>query len=98
MKHIQTFEDFLNEGGPHEAPGSVYGATSTNTSTGSKHNKGFVITNGEEWYAGAKNYLAFAKHYSQSNLYPTYDRAQKALFDEIPDKTVKDKKLKIERF
>jgi hypothetical protein len=61
-------------------------------------NKGFVITNGKEWYAGAKNHLVFAKHHSQTNLYPTYDKAQMALLNEIPDKIVKDKKLEIEEY
>jgi hypothetical protein len=55
---------------------------------------GFVITNGNEWYAGAKDYLKFAKHKSQSNLYPTKEKAEKAL-SEIPDNIIKEKKLKI---
>jgi len=58
----------------------------------------FVITNGKEWYAGAKDYIKFAKHDSQSNLYPTYSSAQKVLFDEIPDSVVKTKQLKVQRY
>ena len=58
----------------------------------------FVITNGKEWYAGLKDYIVFAKHNSQSNLYSTYSSAQKVLFDEIPDNVVKEKQLKIKRF
>ena len=60
-------------------------------------NKGWVITNGEEWYAGAKNYIKFAKHKSQSNLYPTKEKAEKAL-SEIPDEIRKEKNLKIKEF
>jgi precorrin-6B methylase 1 len=59
-------------------------------------NKGWVITNGEEWYAGAKDYLKFAKHKSQSNVYPTYSSAKIALFTEIPDEIRKDKQLTLE--
>ena len=55
---------------------------------------GFVITNEKEWYAGAKNYLVFAKHKSESNLYPTKEKAEKAL-SEIPDNIIKEKNLKI---
>ena len=101
MKHIQTFESFVSEGGPMDALGSAYGAFQTSklkTSGKTNSDEFFVITNDKEWYAGSKNYLAFAKHHSESNLYPTYASAQKALFDEIPDSTVKDKKLKVKRY
>ena len=100
MKHLKTFESFLNEGGPMDALGSAYGAFQSLKlkTSGKLPDEVFVITNDKEWYAGSKNYLAFAKHHSESNLYPTYDSAQKALFDEIPDSTVKDKKLKVKRY
>jgi hypothetical protein len=91
----------LHEGGPMDALGSVYGAFQTKkptTTTTSKNEESFVITNGKEWYAGSKDYIKFAKHKSQSNLYPTYSSAQKVLFDEIPDNVVKEKQLKIKRF
>ena len=91
----------LHEGGPMDALGSVYGAFQTqkpSTTTIPKKEESFVITNGKEWYAGAKDYVKFAKHNSQSNLYPTYSSAQKVLFDEIPDNVVKEKQLKIKRF
>jgi hypothetical protein len=100
MKHIHTFESFLNEGGAFDAFGSAYGAfqTSKTSNHSSKLKDGWVITNGKEWYAGSKGYLAFAKVEGESNLYPTYDSAQKALFDEIPDKVTKEKRLKIEKY
>jgi hypothetical protein len=91
----------LYEGGPMDALGSVYGAFQTqkpSTTTIPKKEESFVITNGKEWYAGAKDYIKFAKRNLQSNLYPTYSSAQKALFDEIPDNVVKEKQLKIKRF
>ena len=93
----------LHEGGPMDALGSAFGAfqtqkASTTPSAPRKKEDSFVITNGEEWYAGSKNYLQFAKHNSQSNLYPTYNSAQKALFDEIPDDVVKTKQLKVQRY
>ena len=56
---------------------------------------GFVITNGKEWYAGSKNYVAFAKVSGESNLYPTYEKAKHAIEKEIPQEVVKTKQLKI---
>ena len=95
--------NILHEGGPMDALGSAFGAfqtqkTSTTSPAPIKKEDSFVITNGKEWYAGSKNYLQFAKHNSQSNLYPTYSSAQKALFDEIPDDVVKTKQLKVQRY
>ena len=58
---------------------------------------GFVITNEKEWYAGVKNYLKFAQYKSESNLYPTKEKAEKAL-SEIPDEIRKEKNLKIKEF
>jgi hypothetical protein len=58
---------------------------------------GFIITNDKEWYAGAKDYIKFAKYKSQSNLYPTKEKAEKAL-SEIPDNIIKEKNLKIKKF
>lgn len=99
----EEISKILHEGGPMDALGSTFGAfqtqkTSTTPSTPRKKEDSFVITNGKEWYAGSKNYLQFAKHNSQSNLYHTYDSAQKALFDEIPDDVVKTKQLKVQRY
>ena len=97
----EEIQKVLSEGGPMDALGSAYGAFQTKKPTTaiiSKNKESFVITNGKEWYAGAKDYIKFAKHDSQSNLYPTYSSAQKALFDEIPDNVVKEKQLKIKRF
>jgi hypothetical protein len=97
----EELEKVLREEGPMDALGSVYGAFQTKkptATTTSKNKESFIITNGKEWYAGAKDYIKFAKHDSQSNLYPTYSSAQKALFDEIPDNVVKEKQLKIKRF
>jgi hypothetical protein len=91
----------LNEGGVYDTLGSVYGAFQTPKITSNqkeKLTKGFVITNGKEWYAGAKNYLVFAKVAGESNLYPTYTSAQNVLFNEIPDDVVKSKQLKINRY
>lgn len=91
----------LQEGGPMDALGSAFGAfqtQKTSTTAAPKKEESFVITNGKEWYAGSKNHLQFAKHNSQSNLYPTYSSAQKVLFDEIPDDVVKSKQLKVQRY
>jgi hypothetical protein len=93
----------LQEGGPMDALGSAFGAFQTQKTTTTptiprKKEESFVITNGQEWYAGSKNYLQFAKHNSQSNLYPTHSSAQKALFNEIPDDVVKSKQLKVQRY
>ena len=90
-------------GGPMDALGSAYGAFQTKppSPTHSKPIKkedSWVITNGKEWYAGLKDYLNFAKHNSEANLYPTYDSAQIVLFDEIPDDVVKSKQLKVQRY
>ena len=98
----EEIEKVLNEdGGPFDAFGSVYGAfqtPQTKLKPKEKLTNGFVITNDKEWYAGAKNYINFAKHYSQANLYPTYDSDKNVLFNEIPDDVVKLKNLKISRF
>jgi hypothetical protein len=97
----EEINKILSEGGPFDALGSAYGAFQTPhspTSLKKELKNGFVITNDEEWYAGAKNYLKFSKHFSQANLYPTYDSAKNILFDEIPDSVVKEKKLKVKRF
>jgi len=97
----EEIQKVLHEGGPMDTLGSVYGAFQTKkptTTTTFKNEESFVITNGKEWYAGAKDYTKFTKHNSQSNLYPTYSSAQKVLFDEIPDNIVKEKQLKIKRF
>jgi hypothetical protein len=97
----EEIEKVLREEGPMDALGSVYGAFQTKkptTTTTTKNEESFVITNDKEWYAGAEDYIKFAKHDSQSNLYPTYSSAQKALFYEIPDNVVKEKQLKIKRF
>lgn len=91
----------LREGGPMDALGSVYGAFQTKkptTTATSKNEESFVITNGKEWYAGSRNHTVFAKHNSQTNLYPTYDSAQKALVNEIPDDIVKAKRLTVQRY
>lgn len=55
----------------------------------------YVITNGKEWFAGAKDYMAFAKHKSEANLYQNYEEAKEAL-TLIPDNIIKEKQLKIE--
>jgi len=97
----EEIQKVLSEGGPMDALGSAYGAFQTKkptTATISKNKESFVITNGKEWYAGAKDYIKFANHDSQSNLYPTYSSAQKVLFDEIPDSVVKTKQLKVQRY
>jgi hypothetical protein len=56
--------------------------------------EGFVITNGNEWYAGAEGYLKFTKYKSQSNLYPTEEKAKKAL-SLIPNNIIKEKNLEV---
>jgi hypothetical protein len=97
----EEINKILSEGGPFDALGSTYGAFQTPhslTPLKKELKNGFVITNDEEWYAGSKNYLKFSKHFSQSNLYPTYDSAKNILFNEIPDNVVKEKQLKVKRF
>lgn len=92
----------LGEGGPFDALGSAYGAFQTPKIKPSKRDlkpeDSYVITNNIEWYAGAKNYLKFAKDKSQSNLYPTYDSAQNVLFNEIPEDVAKLKQLKVDQY
>ena len=93
-------------GGPLDALGSVYGAFQTkptpkrepltiNTAIKGEH---WVITNDEEWYAGGENNLRFAKDVAQATFYPTYQSAQKALFDEIPDDIVNSKQFRVQRY
>lgn len=99
----EEISKILHEEGPMDALGSVYGAfqtqnPSTTPTTPRKKEDSFVITNGKEWYAGSKNYLKFAKHNSEANLYPTYNSAQNVLFDEIPDDVAKSKQLKVQRY
>jgi hypothetical protein len=97
----QEIRNILNEGSPFDAFGSPYGAFQTPkpiSNSPKKLDKGWVITNGKEWYAGAKNYLAFAKTSKESNVYPTYSSAQNALFTEIPDNVIKEKQLKINKY
>jgi hypothetical protein len=94
----QEIRNILNEGGPFDAFGSPYGAFQTPkpiSNPPKKLDKGWVITNGKEWYAGAKNYLAFAKTSKESNVYPTYSSAKIAFLTEIPESTIKEKQLKI---
>ena len=58
----------------------------------------WVITNGKEWFAGEKNNIIFTKNISQATFYPTYNSAQKELFDDIPDDVAKSKQLKVQRY
>jgi len=97
----------IYEGGPFDALGSAYGAFQTPKQTPKRDpltvdtavkGEHFIITNGEEWFAGGKNDLRFTKSILQATFYPTYPSAQKALFDEIPDDIVKSKQLKVERY
>lgn len=71
---------------------------SENSKTTSEAQESYVITNGKEWYAGARNHIVFAKHNSQTNLYPTYDSAQNVLANEIPNDIAKAKRLKVQRY
>jgi len=93
-------------GEPLDALGSVYGAFQTkptpkrepltiNTAIKGQH---WVITNGKEWFAGEKNNIIFTKNISQATFYPTYNSAQKELFDDIPDDVAKSKQLKVQRY
>lgn len=95
------------EGGPFDALGSAYGAFQSpkptpkrepltiNTAIKGEH---FIITNDKEWYAGGENNLRFTKNIAQATFYPTYNSAQKALFDEIPDDIVKSKQFRVQRY
>ena len=60
--------------------------------------EGYVITNGIEWYAGSKDYLAFAKSKIESNLYKTYEDAIFALKNEIDPKVINEKELVISKY
>lgn len=99
----EEISKMLHEGGPMDALGSVYGAfqtqkTSTTPSTPRKKEDSFLITNGQEWFAGGENDLRFTKDISQATFYPTYNSAQRELFDYIPDDVVKSKQLRVERY